>query len=274
MYGYVRVSSIKQVEGGLSLDYQEGAIKKYYDFLESQLTVGDRMPKWGGIFREEGKSSWKLSLVSRHEGWRMHRQLKCGDHVVIARLDRGFRNLQDMNRTIDMWRGAGVRIHLLDVGGDLESATGKMFVQMVGLMAEFESHIRSERQVAHVEAWRAEGNRLPTEWGYDVTTYVRDGKKRRITKVNYQQVAAMRLIHWMVFTKRFTYEKSGKILYDILLRRKQEGRPADARLLKNGPINRPLAMKLMRRLRDMFPNRGFKYGTRRYRGRAKARHAG
>jgi hypothetical protein len=137
-----------------------------------------------------------------------------------------------------------------------------MFVQFAGMMAEFESHTKSERQHLHNKMWKAEGNRSVTEWGYTTKIYLRDGKERRVTRLNHRQVAAMRYLHWLLFTKLKSYGTAAELLTENLRRRVTEGREVDSRLLKRCPLGRFDVAKLIIKLPLIYPDRGYHSGRR------------
>src|SRR5688500_15321396 len=66
-------------------------------------------------------------------------KLEAGDVLVVSRLDRLGRSAMDVRVTVERLAGMGVRVHCLALGGvDLASAAGKMTMQVLGAVAEFE----------------------------------------------------------------------------------------------------------------------------------------
>ncbi|WP_291462890.1 recombinase family protein [Desulfobacula sp.] len=51
-------------------------------------------------------------------------------------------------------------MEILDQKIDTSTATGRAFLQMLGVFAEFETNLRKERQLAGIEAARAKGKHL------------------------------------------------------------------------------------------------------------------
>ena len=67
----------------------------------------------------------------------------------------------DVRSTVEQLAALGVRVHCLALGGvDLTSAAGKMTMQVVNAMAEFEKDILVERVKAGLERSRAEGKHM------------------------------------------------------------------------------------------------------------------
>ncbi len=85
-------------------------------------------------------------------------RLEAGDVLVVTKLDRLGRNAMDVRATVDLLAGRRVRVHCLALGGaDLTSAAGKMTMQVIAAVAEFERDLLIERTQAGLERARADG---------------------------------------------------------------------------------------------------------------------
>ena len=81
-----------------------------------------------------------------------------GDVLVVTKLDRLGRNAMDVRSTVEQLAANGIRVHCLALGGmDLTSAAGKMTMQVLGAVAEFERDLLIERTQAGISRARAEG---------------------------------------------------------------------------------------------------------------------
>ncbi|WP_246795463.1 recombinase family protein [Burkholderia perseverans] len=81
-----------------------------------------------------------------------------GDILVVTKLDRLGRNAMDVRATVEDLAGRGIRIHCLALGGvDLTSAAGRMTMQVLNAVAEFERDLLIERTQAGIARARAEG---------------------------------------------------------------------------------------------------------------------
>lgn len=88
-------------------------------------------------------------------------RLEAGDVLVVSRLDRLGRSAMDVRATVDRLVGMGVRVHCLALGGtDLTSAAGKMTLQVLAAVAEFERDLLVERTHAGIQRARREGKRI------------------------------------------------------------------------------------------------------------------
>lgn len=88
-------------------------------------------------------------------------RLESGDVLVVTKLDRLGRNAMDVRTTVDRLAGLGVRVHCLALGGaDLTSPAGKMTMQVIAAVAEFERDLLIERTHAGLARARSEGRVL------------------------------------------------------------------------------------------------------------------
>ena len=85
------------------------------------------------------------------------------DHVVMARLDRGFRNTVDCVQTVEAWQKRGIALHIVDMGGtaiDTAKAAGKFMLTVLAAAAEMERSFTSERTRAASRRLQANGRRV------------------------------------------------------------------------------------------------------------------
>ena len=83
------------------------------------------------------------------------------DVLVVTKLDRLGRNAMDVRATIETLHSKGIRVHCLALGGvDLTSAAGKMTMQVLGAVAEFERDLLIERTQAGLQRAKATGTKL------------------------------------------------------------------------------------------------------------------
>ena len=80
-----------------------------------------------------------------------------GDKLVVWKLDRLARNMNDLTNIVESLKDKGASLEILDQNIDTATATGKAFLQMLGVFAEFETELRKERQLAGIAKAKAEG---------------------------------------------------------------------------------------------------------------------
>ena len=88
-------------------------------------------------------------------------KLEEGDVLVVTKLDRLGRNAMDVRSTVEALTGMGVRVNCLALGNiDLTSPAGKMTMQVINAIAEFERDLLIERTQAGLSRAKAEGKIL------------------------------------------------------------------------------------------------------------------
>lgn len=88
-------------------------------------------------------------------------RLEAGDVLVVTKLDRLGRNAMDVRTTVELLSEIGVRVHCLALGGtDLTSSAGKMTMQVLCAVAEFERDLLIERTQTGLARVKAEGKIL------------------------------------------------------------------------------------------------------------------
>ncbi|RQS05786.1 recombinase family protein [Burkholderia sp. Bp8998] len=84
-----------------------------------------------------------------------------GDVLIVTKLDRLGRNAMDVRATVEMLADRDIRIHCLALGGvDLTSAAGRMTMQVLNAVAEFERDLLIERTQSGIARARAEGKSM------------------------------------------------------------------------------------------------------------------
>jgi putative DNA-invertase from lambdoid prophage Rac len=105
--------------------------------------------------------SGSVATAQRRGFTRLLDRLEAGDVLVVSKLDRLGRNAMDVGSTVAKLAGMGVRVHCLALGGvDLASSTGKLTMNVINAVAEFERDLLVERTQAGLSRAKAEGKRL------------------------------------------------------------------------------------------------------------------
>ena len=85
--------------------------------------------------------------------------LQTGDTLIVWKLDRLGRSLRDLIAMLDDLRERGVKFRSLTEQIDTETPTGRAMWQMIGVLAELERSLISERTRAGVVPGAAPGSR-------------------------------------------------------------------------------------------------------------------
>ncbi|MEZ5646982.1 MAG: recombinase family protein [Burkholderiaceae bacterium] len=88
-------------------------------------------------------------------------KMESGDILVVTKLDRLGRNAMDVRSTVEELQALGIRVHCIALGGmDLTSPAGKMTMNVIAAMAEFEKDLLIERTRAGLARAKAEGKSM------------------------------------------------------------------------------------------------------------------
>jgi DNA invertase Pin-like site-specific DNA recombinase len=88
-----------------------------------------------------------------------------GDTLVVTKLDRLARSTQHLLQIADRVKSKGAALHVLNLGADTGTATGKLMFTVIGAIATFEREMMLERQREGIAKAKAEGKykgRKPT----------------------------------------------------------------------------------------------------------------
>ena len=105
--------------------------------------------------------SGSVAASSRKGFARLLDKMAEGDVLVVTKLDRLGRNAMDVRATVEELEGRNVRVHCLALGGvDLTSPAGKMTMQVIAAVAEFERDLLIERTQSGLKRAKAEGKKF------------------------------------------------------------------------------------------------------------------
>ena len=142
LVGYARTSTLEQ-EAGLEAQQRElASLGCERVFAEQTSSVGPRK-----VLDEA------LEFV------------RSGDTFVVTKLDRLARSVPHMWAIIQRLQARGVALRIVNLGIDTATPTGKLMLNVLGGVAEFEREMMLERQREGVQKAKAEGKyrgRKPT----------------------------------------------------------------------------------------------------------------
>lgn len=105
--------------------------------------------------------SGSVAAGERKEFTQLLKRLETGDVLIVTKLDRLGRNSMDVRATVELLEASGVHVYCLALGNaDLTSPAGKMIMQVINAVAEFERDLLIERTNARISKAKAEGKAL------------------------------------------------------------------------------------------------------------------
>lgn len=132
--GYARTSTVDQAAG---LDAQRREL----------LADGCEQ-----VFEEQVSS-----VQRREELERLLKFIRQGDTLVVTKLDRLARSVPDLVKIVDRLEEKGATLSILAMNLDTSSPTGRLLLNLVGSIAQFEREIMLERQREGILKAKAEG---------------------------------------------------------------------------------------------------------------------
>lgn len=142
IYCYERVSHISSYISGLGLECQSLANQRYAQYLASTnlgLTIHTEP------FVDEAISAFKVPLADRPAGRKLLEILKPGDHVVIYRLDRAWRQPGEAAIMAKSLADRGVCVHFVEDKLRTDTQHGLDYINILASVASLESSMKSRR---------------------------------------------------------------------------------------------------------------------------------
>lgn len=159
--GYVRVSTVKQDDVGISIEMQRARIESYCLAMDLELVMfaEDR----GVSAATMDRPGLRLALDSMEAGK--------AEALVVVRLDRLTRSVRDLGELVERYFGARFRLLSLSDPVDTSTATGRMVLNVLTSVAQWEreSHAEATREAMAYKKAKGEftgGNSAP--YGYTV----------------------------------------------------------------------------------------------------------
>ena len=155
--GYLRVSTKRQSQEGVSLGTQKEKIQAWATMNDYELI---------GIEEDPGYSGGR---IDNREGLQRAMDLACveGAALVAYSLSRLSRSLKDTLLIADKLEKAGADLVSLSENLDTTSASGKMIFRIFCVLNQFEREVLSERTSAALQHKKAKGEVYsPTPYGF------------------------------------------------------------------------------------------------------------
>ncbi len=141
VYGYARVSTVKQAKNGNSLEDQSKVLKE----AGAEKIVTD---------------SFTGTKMDRPAFSALMKEMKAGDKLIVTKLDRLARTAVDGGAIVKQLHDAGIVVHVLNMGIADNTPMGKLMVTMLLAFAEFERDMICERTQTGKAIARANGKQV------------------------------------------------------------------------------------------------------------------
>lgn len=135
---YCRESTDHQAKTKLSCDAQIAQVTSYYEAV-----LKPRGIPWLGYWHDKAQTASR-EFFRRPEAAKLILHIQPGDHLIIAKTDRGFRNMRDAVNTLHWLSVRRVTVHLASEGqvytweDTAEASAGRAYIGMLGIFAELE----------------------------------------------------------------------------------------------------------------------------------------
>lgn len=158
---YLRVSTEEQAKEGYSIRGQEQKLKDYAKVKDWQIF---------DVYVDEGISG--KNITARPEVNRLIDDIKSGHvkNVLVFKIDRLTRSTSDLIFLVDLFNEHDCTFNSLMESIDTQTASGRMFLKIIGTFAEFERENIAERIILGRERKIQEGYTLcshTASYGYD-----------------------------------------------------------------------------------------------------------
>lgn len=177
--GYLRVSTGEQADSGLGLDAQRACIQAEAD------RRGWTIVRWIEDAGVSGKSLKRPGIQEALGLLEAPRRARVADTLVVAKLDRLSRSVADFAAIVGRSRQQKWRLVVIDQDFDASTTNGKMFANMLAVLAEWERDLIGDRTRAAMAAKKAQGARfgnpkvIPDDVVARILAAHRDGKSLR-----------------------------------------------------------------------------------------------
>lgn len=172
IYAYTRVSKAEN---------ETGTTDNQIINIESQLKIDN-------VYSDVNVSG-SMPFQKRPEAQKLVSVLKSGDIVVIAKLDRGFRDTADCLNTVKWLQKRNVTLRILDIALDVSTPIGEMILTIMASVATFERKRIAER----IKDGFANGRKQGKSYGYKLeavhrSVAIRSSKRRQEALERYDMI--------------------------------------------------------------------------------------
>jgi site-specific DNA recombinase len=177
IYTYRRLSHDDRRSGSCSLEWQQETIQTWLNAHDDRAD---------GDFVDNGVSA-AIPLEGRPEGKKLVSQaVHPGDIIVVARLDRMFRDVEDFRSRLRQWVDQGVSLVSCTEQIDFTSPTGRLIATILAAVSEYERELIGQRTRDAFSSRKTRGLRTSSEPRYG-WCLVATGNKTRDGKPEYKE---------------------------------------------------------------------------------------
>lgn len=179
---YIRVSTEEQAREGYSIEAQKNKLTAYCQIHDIDIF---------GYYIDDGISGKSLERPRVQELMADIKNKKI-DTIVVFKLDRLTRSVKDLLMLMDLFDKHKTKFISLSEQIDTSSATGRMFVQLLGVFAEWERSVIGERVVVGMEQRAKTGKYTASRvLGYDydpeTQTYSINEEEAKIVRLVFER---------------------------------------------------------------------------------------
>ena len=222
---YVRVSTEEQVQEGYSIRGQSEKLKHYALLKEWDIY---------NIYSDEGISG--KNIEERPAITQLIEDIKNGkvNNVLVFRVDRLTRNTKNLIELVELFEENDCAFNSLTESIDTDTPSGRMFLKIIGIFAEFERENLATRLKLGFERKAKEGYTLASHcFSYG---YIRK-KGEKTQEIQPEEARIVKEIFAMYVDENMTMTKIAKILNERKIKTKNNGKTwcstAIRRILEN-----------------------------------------
>ncbi len=145
--GYTRVSTTEQAGNGQSLTAQRAKVEAYATMHDLELA---------DVIEDAGHSAKTLDRPGMSQLLELIRRRKVGV-VIVSKLDRITRSVRDLGELVDLFQRSGVAFASVAESIDSGTAAGRLVLNVMGSVAQWEREAIGERTAEVLADMRARG---------------------------------------------------------------------------------------------------------------------
>ncbi|MCL2095562.1 MAG: recombinase family protein [Oscillospiraceae bacterium] len=222
---YVRVSTEEQAQEGYSIRGQTEKLKSY-SLLKDWIIHG--------IYSDEGISG--KNIVERPAINRLIQDIKSGkvNNVLVFKVDRLTRSTKNLIELVELFDKYNCTFNSLTESIDTETPSGRMFLKIIGIFAEFERENLVSRLKLGFERKAKEGYSLASfgaSFGYDLK------KGEKIQTINQSEAKIVREIFDLYVNQNISMTKITEMLNNRKIKPKRKGEKWSGTSVRNILLN-------------------------------------